>query len=149
MRTQSVKGFFNLDVQYVNYSTNRFNFNAFSNDASEIDFEREVNGEIDTQLQSTYNINLGGELAVDRFRVRAGLALIGSPYFVDGSSEYDKIYSLGGGVRGDRFYIDLAYQFRDFSEGYIPYRTLDEKRMQLITNESEISKLTLTLGYKI
>jgi hypothetical protein len=149
LQSNNLKGFINMDVQYVDYTSNRFNFNAFSNDPSEIDFEREVNGEIDTQLQSTFNFNIGGELAIDRIRFRAGVGFIGSPYYIDGSSEYDKLYSIGGGIRGDMFYVDLAYQHRNFSEGYIPYNVLADERLQLVKNESDISKLTLTLGFKI
>ncbi len=149
LRSGDIKGFINLDVQYINYTANSFNFSAYSNDPSEIDFEREINGDIDTQLQSTYNFNLGAELAFEKIRLRGGMSLIGSPYFIDGGGEYDKIYALGAGFRADRVFLDLAYQFRDYSEGYIPYRVLEADRTPLINNETSVSKIILTIGYKI
>ena len=149
IKGSKVKGFVNMDVHYINYTANAFNFTAFSNDPSELDYQREVNGDIDRQLQSAFNINLGGELAFDRFRVRSGIAFVGSPYYVDGSAEYDKIYSLGAGIRGDRVFLDIAYQYRDTSEGYIPYRLLVTDRQPLVANESNLSRFIVTLGYKI
>ncbi|MBT8230264.1 MAG: hypothetical protein KJO50_08385, partial [Bacteroidia bacterium] len=149
IKTSDIKAFLNLDIQYVNYTSNAFNFSDFSGDLSEIDYEREVNGDIDDQLQSTYNFNVGGELAIDKFRIRSGVSFIGSPYYVDGSSEYDKIYALGFGVRADRAFIDFSYQYRDYSEGYIPYRILDAERQPLVKNSSNFSKFAVTVGFKI
>lgn len=149
LKTQDVKGFINFDVQYVDYTANSFNLTAFSNDPTELDYEREVNGDIDTQLQSSLSFNLGGELAFDKFRFRGGVSLVGSPYYVDRGGEYDKIYALGFGFRADKVFLDLAYQYRDYSEGYIPYRVLSEDRTPLITNNSNVDKLVITVGYKI
>ena len=149
IRSDKVKGFLNFDVTRINYTANQFNFSDLSTDPGEVEFERELNQEIDNQLQSSYNFNLGGELAFDNFRVRGGIAMIGSPYFIDGSSEFNNIYTLGGGYRGDRFYIDVAYQLRSFSNGYIPYRVLDESRLQLVNNDVDQNKLAFTIGIKI
>lgn len=149
IKSGNVKGFVNLDVKYIDYTANTFNFNAFSNDPAEIDFERIVNGEINNQLQGAYNFNLGAEMAIDRFRVRGGYGLLGSPYFVDRGSEFDKLYSIGAGVRGDSFYFDIAFQSRDFSEGYFPYQLDVGSGVQLVENQSDISKITLTVGFKI
>ena len=149
IKTNDIKAFLNLDVQYVNYTSNAFNFTDFSGDLSEIDFEREVNGNIDDQLQSTYNFNIGGELALDNFRLRGGISFLGSPYYVDGGSEYDKIYALGFGFRADRAFIDLSYQYRDYTEGYIPYRILTADRQPLVKNSSNYSKFAVTVGFKI
>ncbi|NNE27210.1 MAG: hypothetical protein HKN09_10230 [Saprospiraceae bacterium] len=149
IKGSKVKGFLNMDVHYLNYTANTFNLTAYSNNPLELDYEREVNGEIDRQLQSAFNFNIGGELAFDRFRVRSGISFVGSPYYVDGSAEYDRIYSIGGGIRGDRVFLDLAYQYRNATEGYIPYRILVTDRQQLVNNESTVSRFIVTLGYKI
>ena len=149
IKGSKVKGFLNMDVHYINYTANSFDFTAFSNNPLELTFQREVNGEIDRQLQSAFNINVGGELAFDRFRVRSGIAFIGSPYYVDGSAEFDRIYSLGGGIRGDRVYLDIAYQYRDATEGYIPFQILNSERQQLVNNDSNLSRFIVTLGYKL
>jgi long-subunit fatty acid transport protein len=147
--TGSLKGFINFDAQYINYTKNRFDFTVRNNDPSEAEFEREVNTEIDNELQSSFNFNLGGELVFDKFRLRGGLGLIGSPYYVDGASTFDEIYSIGGGFRADRVYFDLACQFRNFSQGYIPYQVIDENRLQSVTNETNQNKFVITVGFKI
>ena len=149
-KTDQLKGFVNFDAQFVNYANNKFDFTSSAgNNPSEAEYEREVNTEIDQRLRSSANYNIGGELAFDHFRLRAGLGLLGSPYEIDDASDFTKVYSLGGGYRADRFYIDVAYQFRKVEEGYVPYQVLDEHRLQFVTNESNYNKFSFTLGFKI
>jgi len=148
-KTESLKGFINFDALITNYSNNKFDFTVNNNDPSEAEFEREVNTEIDQQLRSTINYNIGGELVFDRFRVRGGVALMSSAYEIDSATDFNKIYSLGAGYRADRFYLDLAYQFRDIEEGYIPYQVLDQSRLQLVRNDISLNKFSFTLGFKI
>ena len=149
INTSSIKGFLNLDAQYVDYTGNRFNFTDNNNDPGEVAYEREVNTSIDTELQSVINFNLGGEIAIDNFRARAGIGFVASPYALDGTSNYNNVYSVGGGFRGDSFYIDAAYQLRSFSEGYQPYRLIDESLNPVVNNEADISKIIFTVGFKI
>ncbi len=144
-----VKGFVNVDATFINYTSNTFDFTVNNNDPSEAEFEREVNSEIESQLQSSMNINLGGELVFDKIRLRGGIAFIGSPYEIDGHSEYDQVYSFGLGYRADRIYFDMAYQFRSIEEGYIPYQVLDSNRLQLVKNDVNLNKLSFTVGFKI
>jgi len=149
LRGDQIKGFLNFDAQYLNYTNNKFDFTVNNNDPSEAEFEREVNTEIEQQLQSSWNFNLGAELAFDNFRLRGGLALLGSPYALDDITEFSRIYSVGGGFRADRVYFDIAFQFRKFEEGYIPYQVLDANRLQIIQNEVNLNKLCFTVGFKI
>lgn len=149
IRTEALKGFVNLDAQYINYKSNSFNLASNNNDPSELAYEREVNTTIENQLQSAVNLNLGSELAFDKFRVRAGVGLVGSPYAGDGVSSFNNIYSLGGGFRGDSFYIDFAYQQRGLSQGYSPYQVLDVERNQFVVNETRINKMIFTIGFKL
>ncbi len=149
IKTPSIKGFVNLDAQYINYKSNSFNLTSNNNDPGELAYEREINTEIENELQSAVNLNLGGELAFEKFRVRAGLGMVGSPYAGDGISNFDNIYSLGGGFRGDKFYIDFAFQQRGLSQGYSPYQVIDEERNQLIVNETSINKVIFTVGFKL
>jgi hypothetical protein len=149
IKTPSLKGFVNLDAQYINYKSNSFNLTSNNNDPGELAYEREVNTSIENELQSAVNLNLGGELAFEKFRVRGGLGMVGSPYAGDGISNFDNIYSLGGGFRGDKFYIDFAFQQRGLSQGYSPYQVIDDERNQLIVNETSINKVIFTVGFKL
>jgi len=149
IKTDILKGFVNFDAQYINYKSNSFNLTSDNNDPSELAYEREVNATIENELQSAVNLNLGSELAFDKFRVRAGVGLVGSPYAVDNVASFDNIYSLGGGFRGDRFYIDFAFQQRGLSQGYSPYQVLDADRNQFVVNDSSINKVIFTIGFKL
>ena len=149
MRGNAIKGFLNFDAQYVNYTGNKFDFTVDNNDPSEAEYEREVNTEIEQQFKSTWNFNIGGELAFDNFRFRGGVAMLGSPYFVDSFADFENVYSLGAGFRADRIYFDIAYQFRQTDEGYIPYRVLDSSREPFVTNEINTNKFSVTVGFKI
>lgn len=143
-----IKGFVNLDVQYVDYSSNNFNLTSNTNDPSEVNYERELNDEISGDLQSALNFNLGGEIAIEKVRFRAGLGLIGSPY-TNSEEDFNKVYSLGTGFRGDRFYIDFAYQLRTFNETYTAYRVVNEVNNPTINVDSDAKKFIFTLGFKI
>jgi len=148
-KSDAVKGFVNFDANYLNYTANQFDFTVDNNDPSEAEFEREVNTEIDQQLQSVFNFNIGGEIAFERIRLRAGVGLLGSPYAVDNAFDFSNVYSLGFGYRANRIYFDVAYQYRTLTEGYIPYQVLDQKRLQNIDNETTFTKLSFTVGFKI
>lgn len=149
IKTDQIKGFVNFDAQYINYTNNKFDFTVGNNDPSEAEFEREVNTEIENQLSSSWNFNFGGEFAFENFRLRGGLGLLGSPYEIDDFSDFSKIYSIGAGYRADRIYFDLAFQFRKYEEGYIPYQVIETNRLQLVTNEVNLNKLSITVGFKI
>lgn len=148
-RTEGVKGFINFDAQMINYTNNKFDLTINNNDPGEAEFERELNTAIEDELGSSFNFNLGTELVFDEFRLRGGVAFLGNPYEQSNSSDFDKIYSLGGGYRANRFYIDLAFQFRNLEESFVPYQVLDQNRLQQVQNESTLNKFSVTLGFKI
>lgn len=148
INTDKIKGFVNLDAQYINYAGSRFNLTAFSDDPGEAQFQEQLNSLINNQLESTLNFNLGGEVAYKKLRVRGGVGIYSTGEVADQSSS-DKIYSAGLGLRENRFYIDLSYQKRDFREEYVPYRLSDPSLQQTVSNQTDVSKITVTVGYKI
>lgn len=142
INTEKIKGFVNLDVTRINYAGNNYDFgNETDNSAA--------NGEIEIELSSALNYNLGAELAYEQFRIRGGINLLDSPFITGTSDDISKIYSAGLGWRGDDLYIDAAYQIRDFNESYTPYSTLDSSPELLLENNTDITKLVLTIGIKI
>lgn len=147
----AIKGFVNFDVQYLNYRKNSFNLTSNSDDPADAAYETEVNGDIDNTLNSALNYNLGTELVFNRWRARAGLALLSSPFFDEGvgGSNFDEVISAGIGYRANSIYLDLGYQLRKLTEGYTPYTTESVSRELQLTNNSDISKLVLTFGIKL
>ena len=146
-----LRGFVNVDAHYINYKNNHFNFTAFSDNPLEAEFEAITNQEIEERLSSVLNLNIGGELAFPvgeraGMRVRGGYGMLDSPIE---SETVSGLLSFGAGYRTNKFFLDLAYQSRSYSSTHIPFRILNESREQIIENEFDVSKISLTLGFKI
>ncbi len=144
-----LKGFVNADVEFQNYQAANFNFTINDNSSSTVDYEREVNDDINAELASALSVRLGAELAYKKFRARAGINGQGSPYSIDNNDFIRNTLSAGLGYRGDRFYIDFAaFSYSDV-EGYYPYLVLTDGRNQLVNKEQNSFKAMITCGYKI
>ncbi len=132
-------GFLSGEVEWIDYGKNRFNFDSFTSE------ERIANDSISSILTNAMNVRLGGELAYDIFRFRAGFGLHYSPYTDDDT--INNSFSAGFGIREQNFFIDFAYRRRTFEEGYIPYLT-SQSPEQLVNNETNNDQFLLTLGFK-
>lgn len=144
-----IKGFINLDGQFINYANNSFNLTAFSDNQDDLDFQEALNAQISEDLQSAVNINLGAELVYKKFRVRSGIGIIGNPSNTGTINESNTLLSAGLGYRANRIFIDASYQRRQLEEEYVPYLVIDSSRLQNVSNTATISKFTVTIGYKI
>ncbi|MBK8442453.1 MAG: outer membrane protein transport protein [Sphingobacteriales bacterium] len=97
------KGFLSADYEYINYAKTKYSSSSdFSLDAS---YFSDLNSSIKSNLQAASNIRIGGELALDNLRLRAGYALYGSPFKAEGSTSERSIYSAGFGFRGDNVFL--------------------------------------------
>ncbi len=101
-------GFLSADVELVDYSASRYNFTANVSSTDNEQLERTVNRQIQNTYRQAVNLRFGGELALDYFRIRAGINLLGKPY--EGETGFNTAYTAGFGVRGDSFYLDLGYR---------------------------------------
>ncbi len=144
-----IKGFLNLDVQYINYGANSFNLSGDFATQADLDFQDFLNDDIENSLNDGYNFTIGGELVYNRFRGRAGFTAQVKPFL--GEVGTDNIIAAGLGYRANQFYVDLAYQFRSIAEGYTPYLSYFDtpERELFLINESDLHKLVLTFGVKI
>ncbi|HFB99231.1 MAG TPA: hypothetical protein ENJ53_00365 [Phaeodactylibacter sp.] len=140
------KGFISADVEYVDYSVAAFNLTSNSSSSDDKDYEVDLNREIGKQYQSALNIRLGGEYALNKLRFRAGYTISGTPYA--DTDITNNTYSLGFGVREKKFYLDLAYKYAAYTEGYVPYILSDPKLEQFTTNEVSKSQFLMTVGFK-
>lgn len=134
-------GFISADVEFVDYGANRYNLNAQVPSTENERIERQLNNDIQRVYQQTMNIRVGGELVLDKFRLRAGVNLNGDPD--EGQSDYNMGYSVGAGVRGKAFYLDLGYR-RTTGEGSVrPYASAP-----IVTTDVVSSDVLMTLGFK-
>ncbi len=140
------KGFVSADVEYLDYSKMAFEFGL-----DDKDFENDINRSIKSSYTSAVNIRLGAEATMDIFRFRVGLATLGLPTRVDNPDYWRdaaKTYSFGAGLRENRFYLDVAYQFTRTSEEYKPYRVsidYEQPRADITQNRSQV---VATMGFK-
>lgn len=134
-------GFLSAEIEWVDYSANEYNFTAdIANNANQ-QAEREINNEIQRLYEPKMNVRLGGEAALDNFRLRAGVNLLGKPYASE--SGFNMAYTAGVGVRGESFYLDLGYRYSTGEGSVIPYASAP-----VVTTKNRTSDILLTIGFK-
>ena len=143
-----IKGFVNVDAEYVDYGSSRFNLTANSTDPLDQFAEDDLNNEISGSLGSGFNFRAGTEVAYKKFRGRVGGAINSSVYEVDGAFDVNPQISFGLGFRGNRMYVDASYVMQSFDYTYSPYRLLNPDAGQLINNEVSRNRITITFGSK-
>lgn len=141
-----VKGFVNGDVEWVDYSSGRFDFTKFSSDPGEVQYTNDVNNEMSIVLGQSINYRLGGELALGKLRLRAGTERAQSPYLDNDTRIVTN--SFGFGFREDNFFLDLAVQKRSSTNAYLPYVLSDETANPLTTIDQQKTRVVLTAGFK-
>lgn len=132
-------GFLSAELEYVNYGNSEFRYDGF------IDAERNVNNSIANDFEPALNIRLGGELAYEIFRFRAGLGIQQSPFANDDT--INNTYSAGFGIREQNFFLDFAYRLRQNEELFIPYQATNSPE-QLVTNKGSFNTFAFTLGFR-
>lgn len=139
-------GFITADIEYADYGSAKFNLTRNSDALEDREYQEILNQEVSDAYKGAVNVRLGGELALEAFRIRGGLQLLGSP-FVDDNS-FQTVYSLGAGIRGNKAFLDLAYQINNQEQGYLPYR-VDGAPQQNVTNQVNKGQILMTVGFKI
>lgn len=141
-------GFISAEVSYLNYASTRFDFDSDLSTIEDLEYERELNQAIDVEYGGAWNFRLGGELAIDALRFRAGAILNQRPYAND--SGFDPTFTAGFGVRLNKFFIDLAYRRYERSSSHIPYLTNDQELYPIQEASQDIvdSDIFLTVGFK-
>jgi hypothetical protein len=128
-------------VEVVDYSNSNYNFTADVPSQANQAAERDVNREIGKIYQQTVNLRLGGEVAIDDFRLRGGLNMYGKP--LEGETGFNTAISAGAGVRLQSFYLDLGWR-RYVGKGAIaPY-----SGAPVASTSNAVSDVLLTLGFK-
>ncbi|MEM1215653.1 MAG: hypothetical protein AAGJ82_08215 [Bacteroidota bacterium] len=134
------KGFLSAEVEYVNYASNQFQYEGFS------EAERIVNQEVSDSLSTSLRLRLGGEFAHQNYRFRAGYGTQNSPI----TSNDDRVqdFSLGVGLQKDSYSIDLGYRRSQVTRRLVPYVTSTEP-LQLAEADVARNTLILTFGVRL
>ena len=135
------QGFVGLELNYADYGGAEY---SFDNPADEA-FAFELNDSIALNYQSSLGIKLGGEYALQQFRLRAGVNLLTAPELRNDDLRVG--LSAGLGYYWKNVFIDVAYQRYDEQVRFRPYLTVDPPR-PLVVNDVLRQRLLLTLGFK-
>ncbi len=136
-------GFLSADLEWADYSKMNFKY-----DKAYITDQNEVNQAITQRYKSAINARFGGEYVYDIFRFRAGIGLLTSPR--TDKDFVNTTYSLGAGLRGKSFFMDLGWQHRTQKENYTPYKLVESavNLEQNVTNSYAFNDFLLTFGIK-
>ncbi|MCB0689198.1 MAG: hypothetical protein KDC53_21820 [Saprospiraceae bacterium] len=140
------KGFISTDIEYVDYASAKYDFTTNSDNVEDRIYQDEINAQIKDLYKSAINVRLGGELAYEGFRFRAGGQLLGSPFAGDNTLE--SVLSAGIGVRGNRAFLDIGFNHSSVSERYLPYRIAGAP-LQTVDNKIGKNQVVVTVGFKI
>ena len=139
-------GFLAVNVEYNQYNNAEFIFDDFPEDAEFL------NRNIANELKSSLGLRVGGELAMDKYRFRAGAGLrqpgLVSPA-VANNSDWIPTLGAGAGVRFNRVALEAAYQYRGFDSSYSPYEPEGEIPLQLVDQTFTSHRLFFTLGVRL
>jgi hypothetical protein len=134
-------GFVSADVEWVDYGANSYNLDADAPNTETAQTERDLNNGIQRAFKQTMNVRLGAEMAIQNFRLRGGFNLLGKPRASDDG--FNTSFSMGAGIRGEAFYLDLGYR-RFLGKGIVqPYFDAP-----VTATENTNSDVLLTLGFK-
>jgi len=142
----SPKGFISADVEFIDYSSSRFNLTRHSDNQADAEYESTVNADIDEIMKPALNIHVGAELPVDAFRVRAGYTMRGNPQ--ESGKFTNNSFHLGLGLRGEKMFGDLAFVSTTSKRDYSLYQ-LNGAEVPTSLNEFLHKRLVLTVGFKI
>ncbi len=138
-------GFISGEIEFIDYGFANFNLTTNDDSQGTIDYQNELNGDISDQLSSTVNLRIGAEYARAKYRLRAGLQLLGAG---KENENPDPVLSLGAGLRGDKAFIDLAFIFSQRAYNYSPYLTTESVASQTIALNQLYSQMVLTTAFK-
>lgn len=138
-------GFITADIEYVDYSSMRYDFGTgFENES------RSVNTSIRNTYKSNVNIRLGAEAKINDFSIRAGVAYYGSPYKNSQSDASMLVLSGGGGYRAKNWFLDATLMHRNQKQTQLPYvLQRQDADVQRASMQNSVMSMILTLGFRM
>ena len=138
-------GFLSAGVQWIDYSSMRFDYNTRGNGNAFYQEENNVNASIHQSYSSVFQLNMGGEIAFTKWRIRGGFSAVQSPYNNDDT--FTPTYHGGIGYRAEIIYVDMAYTYSQQEEGYLPYET-NEAPQPVAVLKYNPQRIVTTIGLK-
>ncbi len=136
-------GFVSGDIEYVPYQLSNFSSKNNSDNA----FLQSYNKIISNSYSNVVNLRLGGELRLDIFRLRAGLAYLPNPYkYSDGVNRNIEQISAGAGVKLGNTYFDFGLINTRYQSTYQPY-TLDNFPTPTAISQNSFINAVFTIGF--
>jgi len=151
-KTDPIKGYLGIDGEYLNYAGSSYALQASDENATAGDqaFIDAVNNAITDTYQGAYRLRVGGEIAINSLRLRAGYRLQSSPYLdqVKGVNDLRHDITAGFGFRQEHVFFDLSYMrsIRDFE--YSPYYATSSYNNPRTSNSETIGLFMMTLGFR-
>lgn len=146
-------GFLSVDYEFVDYSEASFNYGNGGATLSENSAEEAVNSSIDAKYGTASNIRIGGEVAYEVFRFRAGYAIMGSPFqsgIATGDADLSKnTYSAGIGIKGESMFLDLGFAHTTSTEYDIQYINVNPDAPNTgATIDKGVNNFQISLGFR-
>ena len=138
-------GFIAAHAKYTDYGSMKYRYDVRGNGNQFEQVERAVNDAIKTTYGPALQLNVGGELVLNNYRLRGGVSMKQSAFNNDNS--LDPSYHAGAGYRGENFYVDLGYKLTQEDDGYVPYETIDAPQPLVIVDRTK-HQIAVTLGFK-
>ena len=109
-------GFLTADVEFVDYSSMKYNFGqGYENESNDI------NTVLKNTYKSTVNCRVGAEAKLQDFALRAGVSYYGSPYKNQTVDASTLRISGGVGYRTKNWFLDVSYIYGTQTYQQMPY----------------------------
>jgi hypothetical protein len=139
------KGLISLDYERVNYASGQLKRHPLS--GYSYSFEEENNG-VRSSFKASNILRIGGEYRLNPlFMLRGGLAYMENGYNREllTNPQPTLIYSVGGGLRSQEFFLDVAYTLTKVTNDYYMY---DPTLINNTVISRNISNIYMTIGFK-
>lgn len=131
------------DIDYVDYGTTKLSVSdGYANAIlSENQYIKDTYG-------SAVNYRVGAEYRIDKFSIRGGYGVNGTPYKNDTKNTFQvKSYSGGIGYRVSQYYIDLAYVRQQTNYTDAPFE-LDDASEPIAASKLSKNNVFMTVGIR-
>lgn len=143
-------GFIGVDYEWQDYSEANFVFNNGANTADK-EYAAEQNNLINTKYTGAGTLRVGGELALNIFRIRAGYGLGMSPFKsgvgVSGFDNKRSSISAGFGFMEENYFIDFGFR-RTMTKSFEQPYLVTGSEVPGVKLSTKANHFALTLGFK-
>ena len=141
-------GFISADVEYVPYQLSDLSGRSSSDDK----YLKPYNKIVSNTYKNVLNLRVGGEVRIDIFRLRAGLAYLPNPYnYNDNVNRNVAQISGGAGIRVDDVYFDIGVVNSRFQSSYktytLPYNDPTIPQGSTAISKNSMVNVVLTMGF--